>query len=70
MFRAEPSVDDLIQLEAVLSREEIVAGTSNGIADAKAAREYVRWGIKGDVEDDSLISFVGEVLSVPLLTAE
>ncbi len=70
MFRAEPSVDELIQIDAVLSRERIDAGTSNGIADAKAAREYVRWGIKGDVEDDSLISFVGEVLRVPLLTAE
>jgi len=70
VFEAEPSVDELIQLDAVLSRERIDAGTSNGIADAKAAREYVRWGIKGDVEDDSLISFVGEVLRVPLLTAE
>jgi RNA polymerase sigma factor (sigma-70 family) len=70
VLEVEPSVDELIQLDAVLSRERIDADTSNGIADAKAAREYVRWGIKGDVEDDSLISFVGEVLRVPLLTAE
>jgi RNA polymerase sigma factor (sigma-70 family) len=70
MFDVEPSLDELIQLDTVLSRERIDDDTSSGIADEIKAREYVKWGVRGDPEDQALLSFVGEVLRVPLLTAE